>query len=147
MKQFTIDLITVKSHSNYPGANKGNPLNITRGKKKIQIKMLKSEQPVSAVWWGEQISFNFVFSNIYHVSFSLAFFSPSNFFCFQVQQARSHFLFPLELFGVTPPRPDTNRFRVMLQVSLCTSPKHPGQETMRSTISPKLQRRDQIQHL
>lgn len=74
MKQFTIDLITVKSHSNYPGANKGNPLNITRGeKKKIQIKMLKSEQPVSAVWWGEQISFNFVFSNIYHASFPLAF--------------------------------------------------------------------------
>lgn len=33
MKQFTIDLITVKSHSNHPGANKGNPLNITREKK------------------------------------------------------------------------------------------------------------------
>ena len=49
MKQFTIDLITVKSHSNHPGANKGNPLNITR-EKKIQIKMLKSKQPVSAVW-------------------------------------------------------------------------------------------------
>lgn len=35
MKQFTIDLITVKSHSNHPGANKGNPLNITREKKII----------------------------------------------------------------------------------------------------------------
>lgn len=65
MKQFTIDLITVKSHSNHRGANKGNPLNITRGKKKI--KMLKSKQPVQK---GQQISFNFVFSNIYHVSFS-----------------------------------------------------------------------------
>lgn len=85
MKQFTIDLITVKSHSNYPGANKGNPLNITRGKKKkkkIQIKILKSEQPVSAVWWGEQISFNFVFSNIYHVYFSFAFLFPPFFFSF-----------------------------------------------------------------
>lgn len=71
MKQFTIDLITVKSHSNHPGANKGNPLNITR-EKKTQIKMLKSKQPVSALRWGEQISFNFVFSNIYHPSFSVA---------------------------------------------------------------------------
>lgn len=41
MKQFTIDLITVKSHSNYPGANKGNPLNITRGKKKNPDKDVK----------------------------------------------------------------------------------------------------------
>lgn len=113
--------------------------------------MLKSEQPVSAVWWGEQISFNFVFSNIYHVSFPLAFLFPSFFFsfffCFQVKQARSHCLFPLELLGVTAPRPYTNSFRVMLQVPLCTSPEHPGQEIKRSTMSPKLQRRDQIQHL
>lgn len=33
MKQFIIDLITVKSHSNHLGANKGNPFNITREKK------------------------------------------------------------------------------------------------------------------
>lgn len=41
MKQFTIDLITVKSHSNHPGANKGNPLNITREKnidKDVKVK-------------------------------------------------------------------------------------------------------------
>lgn len=30
MKQFIIDLITVKSHSNHLGANKGNPFNIAR---------------------------------------------------------------------------------------------------------------------
>ena len=30
MKQFIIDLITVKSHGNHPGANEGNPFNITR---------------------------------------------------------------------------------------------------------------------
>lgn len=33
MKQFMIDLITVKSHSNHLGANEGNPFNIARGKK------------------------------------------------------------------------------------------------------------------
>lgn len=109
MKQFTIDLITVKSHSNYPGANKGNPLNITRGKKKIQIKMLKSEQPVSAVWWGEQISFNFVFSNIYHVSFSLAFFPPSPFFFFFLLPGSTGWIPLLVSIGViwnnSPPDP------------------------------------------
>ena len=43
MKQFITDLITVKSHSNHRGANKGNPFNITR-EKKGAIKMLKSSK-------------------------------------------------------------------------------------------------------
>lgn len=29
MKQFITDLITVKPHSNHPGASEGNPFNIT----------------------------------------------------------------------------------------------------------------------
>lgn len=41
MKQFIIDLITVKSHSNHLGANEGNPSNITRGKKGA-MRMFKS---------------------------------------------------------------------------------------------------------
>lgn len=36
MKRFIIDLITVKSHSNHRGANKGNPFNITREKRDVR---------------------------------------------------------------------------------------------------------------
>lgn len=43
MKQFIIDLITVKPHSNHLGANKCNPFNITR-EKKGAIEMLKSSK-------------------------------------------------------------------------------------------------------
>lgn len=35
MKQFIIDLITVKPHSNHLGANEGNPLNITREEREL----------------------------------------------------------------------------------------------------------------
>lgn len=35
MKQFIIDLITVKSHGNHPGANEGNPFNITRERREL----------------------------------------------------------------------------------------------------------------
>lgn len=70
--------------------------------------MLKSKQQVSAVCWGEQISFNSVFSNIYHISFSLALFFSFLFFPSSpsprpIQQARYHCLYPLELFGIIPP--------------------------------------------
>lgn len=51
MKQFITDLITVKSHSNHRGANKGNPFNITR-EKKGAMKMLKSSEDEGG-WLGE----------------------------------------------------------------------------------------------
>lgn len=35
MKQFIIDLITVKSQGNHPGANEGNPFNITRERREL----------------------------------------------------------------------------------------------------------------
>lgn len=35
MKQFIIDLITVKSQGNHPGTNQGNPFNITRERREL----------------------------------------------------------------------------------------------------------------
>lgn len=70
------------------------------------------------------MSFNFVFSNIYHVAFSphFLFFSPP-----QIQQARYQCLFPLQLFGITLPRLYTDSagpsFFIRSQVDVVGSPE------------------------